>query len=327
MERHTYIRLAKIDRLIKQKRYPNCKYLAEQFETSERTILRDIEAMKDSLGAPIQYSKEKNGYYYSEEKFSLPEVKLTEGELVSIFLGEEILRKYKHTPFEEEIRKAFEKIELLLPEEISVNFDEIAQAYSFDIKQTRELDENSARVFAALAKAIKDKRSIEIKYYSMAKNEVTKRKLDPYHLRHTMGTWYLIALCHLRNDIRTFAVSNIKEIKLLDEKSVIPRNFSIEKFLADSWGIFEGAPVVKVVLRFEPAIARWVAERRWHSSQKTVENKDGSATLTFRVSGTSEIKPWIMSFGSKVRVMEPKTLRKEIINEIRGFLNENKKRQ
>jgi len=317
MERHTYIRLAKIDQLIRQKRYPNCRKLAELFETSERTILRDIEAMKDSLGAPIQYSKEKNGYYYSEEKFSLPEVKLTEGELVSIFLGEEILRKYKHTPFEEEIRKAFEKIELLLPEEISINFQEIGQAYSFDIKQTRELDENSAKVFAELTKAIKNKRSVEIKYYSLAKNETTKRKLDPYHLRHTMGAWYLIALCHLRNDIRTFAVSNIKEIKVLDEKSVIPRNFSIEKFLADSWGIHEGEPVVKVVLRFEPAVAGWVAERKWHSSQKTVENKDGSATLTFRVAGTDEIKPWIMSFGSKVKILEPISLRDSIRKEIK----------
>jgi len=315
MDRHTYIRLAKIDRLIRQKRYPNCKVLAEQFETSQRTILRDIEAMKDSLGAPLRYSKEKNGYYYSDEKFSLPELKLTEGELISIFLGEEILRKYKNTPFEEEVRKAFEKIELLLPKEISVDFDEIAQAYSFDIKQTRELDENSAGIFAELTKAIKDKRTVEVKYYSASRNETTKRKLDPYHLRHAMGTWYLIALCHLRQDVRTFIVSNIKEIKILEEKSVIPRGFSIEKFLADSWGIFEGGPVVKVVLRFKPAVAQWVAERKWHASQKTVENKDGSVTMSFKVAGTGEIKPWIMSFGSKVRVMEPKGLREEIREE------------
>jgi predicted DNA-binding transcriptional regulator YafY len=321
MERHTYIRIAKIDALIRQKRYPNCRKLAELFETSQRTILRDIEAMKDSLGAPIQYSKENNGYYYGEEKFpALPKIKLTEGELVSVFLGEEILKKYRNSPFAEEIKKAFEKIELLLPEEISIDYEEIGRAYSFDIEHSRELDENSAKVFATLAKAIKTRHSVEIKYYSVARGEVTKRKLDPFHLRHTMGTWYLIALCHLRQDIRTFVVSNIREITMLEEKSVIPRGFSIDKFLADSWRIHEGQPVTKVVVRFEPPTSRWVSERKWHASQKTVENKDGSVTMSFKVAGTGEIKPWIMSFGASVRVIAPKNLMGEIREEVRRMI-------
>ena len=315
MERHTFNRIYKIDSLIRRNKYPNCTQLSELFETSPRTILRDIELMKDSLGAPIQYSKEHNGYFYGKGSFSLPNVKLTEGELVSIFLGEEILKKYRNTPFESNIKKAFEKIELLFQDVISVDFEDIGQAYSFDIEHTKELDKDAAEIFKAIAKAIKTKHSIEIKYYSISKEETTKRKLDPYHLRHTMGTWYMIALCHLRNDIRTFAVSNIKEIKILDEKYVVPKGFSIEKFLADSWRIFEGGPITKVAVKFDPSVARWVSERKWHNSQKTVENKDGSVTLTFKVVGTGEIKPWIMSFGSKVRVLEPKKLKDEIREE------------
>src|SRR3989338_8291525 len=140
MERHTYIRIAKIDDMIRRKFYPNCPKLADEFEVSERTILRDIEAMKDSLGAPILFSKERNGYYYGEDAFSLPELKLTEGELISFLLGAEILKKYKNTPFEPAIQQALTKIELLLPKEISIDFKELGGIYSFDIEQTKELD-------------------------------------------------------------------------------------------------------------------------------------------------------------------------------------------
>ena len=141
MERHTYIRIAKIDAQIRQKKHPNCKKLADQFETSQRTILRDIEAMKDSMGAPIGYSKERNGYYYTDDNFQLPEIRLTEGELVSIFLGEEILKKYQGTPFGSVITSAFEKIRLSLPDSISIDLNTISDSFSFNIPQTRKLDE------------------------------------------------------------------------------------------------------------------------------------------------------------------------------------------
>ena len=318
MERHTYVRIAKIDDLIRRKRYPNCRTLSEEFETSQRTILRDIEAMKDSLGAPIRYSKERNGYYYEDDKFSLPAVRLTEGELVSVFLGEEILKKYKNTPFESAIRRAFEKIKLFLPDSVSVDFNDISQSYSFDIRETRALDKHSARTFDTLAKAIKDKKSVDVNYYSIGRNATQKRIIDPYHLRHTQGAWYLVGFCHLRKDVRTFSVNQIKDIKITDERFEIRKDFSLQKYFEYSWGIEEGGPLIKVMVKLDKDIARWFVDRKLHPSQKTVENKDGSLVLTFKVAGTEEIKRWIMSMGSRVKVMEPRELREEIREEARA---------
>ena len=322
MERHTYIRIAKIDELLRQKSYPNCRILAEEFEVSQRTILRDIEAMKDSLGAPISFSKEKNGYYYGKGEFSLPALRLTEGELISVFLAEELLKKYHNTPFEPAIERAFKKIKILLPESVSIDFDDINQAYSFDLRQTRELTPHSAKVFDLLAKSIKNKTSVEINYYAISRNAIQKRVIDPYHLRHAQGSWYLVAFCHLRKEIRTFAVNQIKEIKVLKETFTVQTSFSPEKFFQHSWGITEGAPLTTVVVKIAKEIARWFVDRKLHLSQETKENKDGSLTLTFKVSGTAEIKRWILSQGRWAKVVEPKELRDEIMDEEKAMLKE-----
>jgi len=321
MERHTYIRLAKIDNLLRENSFPNCRKLAEKFELSQRTILRDIEAMKDSLGAPIVYSREKNGYYYESKDFSLPKLKLSEGEIISVYLGTEILKKYKNTPFGSTIEQAFKKIELLLPKSVSIDSKNISDSISFDIEHCRELDKKSAKVFDALAKAIKNKISIEVKYYSIGRDKVSKRILDPYHLRHTLGTWYLVAYCNERKDVRTFAVDQIKEIKLLKQAFEVQKSFSPEKFFAASWKLEEGGKITKVVVKLDKSIARWFYKRKLHPSQQTKKNKDGSLTLTFQVAGTEEIKRWILSQGSKARVLEPLSLRKEIREEAREMLH------
>lgn len=321
MERHTYIRIAKIDGLIRGKRYPNCRKLAEEFEVSQRTILRDIEAMKDSLGAPIFFSKEKNGYYYGEGSFSLPALRLTEGELVAVFLAEELLKKYRNTPFESAIERAFQKIKLLLPESVSIDFNDLSHAYSFDLRQTRELTPQAAKIFDLLAKAIKHKTSVEINYYAISRNAMQRRIIDPYHLRHAQGSWYLVGFCHLRKDVRTFAVNQIKEIKTLKDIFTIQADFSPEKFFQHSWGISQGETLTRVVVKIDKEIARWFVDRKLHPSQQTKENKDGSLTLTFKVAGTNEIKRWILSQGSWAKVIEPESLKKEIRGEARRMVH------
>jgi predicted DNA-binding transcriptional regulator YafY len=326
MERQAYIRAAKIDDLIRRRRYPNCRILAEEFKVSERTVLRDIEAMKDSLGAPIKYSKKRNGYYYKEEGFILPSLHMTEGELISVFLGTQVLKAYKNTQFEEKMRSAFEKIKLMLPDSVSIDFEEVGRAYSFNIEHTKDLEPRSVKIFNELSRAIKDKKSVEIQYYKIYGRTTEKRVFDPYHLTHRIGAWYIIGYCHLTKGIRTFAVDRIREIKVLENCFETVKGFSVDKFFADTWRLEHGGPITKVVVRFDPEIAPWIGERKWHPSQQTEENRDGSVTLTFRVAGTGEIKRWIMGFGSYAEVLEPKKLWEEILEEAELILKKKQRR-
>lgn len=60
-------RLLQIHSKIKSGCFPNSKQLAYDLETSEPTINRDIEYLRDSRGAPIEYDYVNRGYYYTED--------------------------------------------------------------------------------------------------------------------------------------------------------------------------------------------------------------------------------------------------------------------
>lgn len=60
-------RLLHIHEKIKSGCYPNSKQLAYDLETSEPTINRDIEYLRESRYAPIQYDFTNRGYYYTED--------------------------------------------------------------------------------------------------------------------------------------------------------------------------------------------------------------------------------------------------------------------
>jgi predicted DNA-binding transcriptional regulator YafY len=65
-------RIQWIDACIRQGRHPGIPAILERFEISRRQALRDIEYMRDSLGAPIAYCPKRRGYYYTDDSFAVP---------------------------------------------------------------------------------------------------------------------------------------------------------------------------------------------------------------------------------------------------------------
>jgi len=66
---------------------------------------------------------------------------------------------------------------------------------------------------------------------------------------------------------------------------------------------------------FSPDAAGYIREKIWHDTQDIVSQNDGSIIFEAEVAGTEEIKYWVMSWGAKALVLEPKTLREQILAE------------
>ncbi|MCR8643498.1 hypothetical protein NV379_12625 [Paenibacillus sp. N1-5-1-14] len=73
-------RIQWIDVAIRRGKFPNVEAIQTQFEISRRQAMRDIEYMRDSLGAPIAYCSKNKGYYYEDETFVVPSPQITESE-------------------------------------------------------------------------------------------------------------------------------------------------------------------------------------------------------------------------------------------------------
>ena len=77
-----------------------------------------------------------------------------------------------------------------------------------------------------------------------------------------------------------------------------------------------------LMLAIEDHKIAWVAyqEKTWHPSQKLTKEKDGSVVLEVSLNDTHEIKAWTLSFGPKATVLEPESLRDEIVNDVEQLL-------
>lgn len=298
-------------------KYPNVPVLARELEVSSRTVERDIEHMRDMLGAPVEYDYLKKGYYYSKADFQLPPMRLTEGELVALFLGQKLLAQCAGTPLEEYVRSAFEKIVTVMPEGISVDWMTLEHAISFDLEPLRGDERQVADMYRRLAAAVENKITVWVKYYSASRDDTSERYIDPYHLRYYQGAWYIIAYCHLRKAVRIFALDRIWEMTETTRGFTVMPGFSLEDYLCSALGIELGGKPYEVVIHFDRHQARWIRERCWHHTQKIEYQPDGSLILTMTVGGLGEVKRWVMGFGSRARVIRPEVLREEVAREAR----------
>src|SRR5688500_4969042 len=107
LNRVTLHRCHRIFERIRTGDYPNRKALAEEIEVAEKTIQRDIEFMRDMMNLPIAYDPHRYGYYFDQPVGNFPLLKLTEGELFAILVGEKALEQYIGTPFEKPLRNTF----------------------------------------------------------------------------------------------------------------------------------------------------------------------------------------------------------------------------
>jgi len=124
--------------------------------------------------------------------------------------------------------------------------------------------------------------------------------------------WYLDAWCHLREDLRCFALDAISELKLLSETAKKVSEDQLSQEFATAYGIFSGSLTYDAVLRFSPECARWVAQEEWHPEQNGYRDSEGYYILSLPYCNDTELIMDVMRYGADVEVLEPKNLRQKI---------------
>ncbi len=301
-------RLLFIDSRIREGRFPNCFSLAEEYEVSRKTIQRDIEYMRHMLGAPIKYSPKKRGYYYSEEQYRLPAMKIKESELFAIYLADKLLEQYEGTPIYEGLRSVFEKIEDSLPEPIAI--DRAGEQGRFTVLPSFSTVIDPG-IWQTVVAGLRQGRQLDVLYRTPGKGP-TRRRIDPYHAVRYEGDWYLVGWCHLRGEIRTFSISRMLEARQTEKGFDVPEDFDFRRLAGSHFGVHWAPGEIRVRIRFDASVADYVKERRWHPSQEIEELEDGSLILAMTVNHLLELKRWVLSWGDAAEVLDPEELRKEM---------------
>ena len=295
----------RIHQAIRSGTYPNASTLALELEVSTKSVHRDLDFMRERLTLPLAFDGQRNGYYYTQEVGSFPTLQVTEGELFALLVAEKALQQYRGTSFEGPLLSAFKKMAASLPDTISLNLADWDQTISFRTSAEPALN---LKIFDALAKATAHCQQIKFLYRKPGKEQTEQRLVDPYHLANINGEWFLFAYDHLRHAIRTFVPARIEQLEVTGKKFVRPAKFSLETTLRDSFGVHSGQGLYEVVIRFNPATAPYVREKRWHPSQELHELKGGELELRLRLSSLGEIQRWILGWGGNAIPLRPTEL-------------------
>jgi predicted DNA-binding transcriptional regulator YafY len=307
-------RIAFIDQEIRKGAWPNASTLSRQLEVSFRTVQRDLNFLRDRLQAPLLFDPKRNGYQYQNASYRLPFLQLSEGELVALFLAERLLQQYRDTPYAAGLASAFRKITAFLPEQVTIDLSHLADVLSFRQQTSGSGD---LQHFIQLQRAIRERRQLELLYYTASRDATCRRTVDPYHLASIDGDWYLVAYCHLREDIRMFVPGRIREMGETGNAFQRPADFQIGDYLDAGFRKVRGSGKPQTIFfKFNSEAARYVREKVWHPSQKLSPQKDGGLIVTMKVNHLLEVKRWALSFGCRCQVLRPLQLREEIEAEL-----------
>lgn len=296
----------KIDRqigilsVLLQKEKMTAPELAERFEVSRRTINRDIEDLCKA-GIPIQTSQGTGGGISIMEGYRLDRTILTSKDMQMILAG---LRSLDSVSGSSYYCQLMEKIRTGSSEFISGRDSILIDLSSW-------YGDSLTPKIETIQDAVENRHLVRFQYY--APSGESERTVEPYFLVFRWSSWYLWGWCKDRKDFRMFKLNRMDRIQKTDE-SFECRNIAMPDLSNEK--IFPGGIKVKVL--FEP-------DQKWRLVEEFgpkcfTEYDDGRLLFTGDYTDLGNLITWLMTFGDKAEVIEPREAREAISQMVKRMM-------
>jgi predicted DNA-binding transcriptional regulator YafY len=309
-------RFYRIQQLLRQSRIVPVRTFLRELEISLATFKRDLEYMRSRLNMPIVWDRELNGYRYDKAVpvQELPGLWFSDVEIYALLTMQRLLESLEPGLLGPHVAPLLERLKSAIGSGAHPA-SEVHKRIRILHLAKRTLP---PQYFQLAAAAVLERKRLRITYYSRARDEETQREISPQRLVHYRENWYLDAWCHLRQDIRSFAVDAIRTAAMLDQAALDLTEEQLDTVLAAGYGIFSGRDVQWAELRFSPQRARWVAAEQWHPQQRSRTQADGSYVLELPYSDSRELIMDILKHGAQVEVVAPRDLRDQVAEALRA---------
>jgi proteasome accessory factor B len=297
--------MMRLHNLIREESFPNCSQLAKEFEVSLRTIMRDVDFMRDRLMLPIAFDSHRNGYHYTEPVDQFPQIPFSEAEIFALLVAHKAIAQYRGTPFEHPLTMAFDKLTGQLDSTTKYTLNNLDEALSFRPFAPEDADLEN---FELLTRALKERRVLKFQYRNLGTEKAQGRVVHPYHLGCVDNHWYLFAFDVKRQAMRTFALMRLKSPEITTERFTIPKKFNLNDYLKGSFSVFKGSDDYEIVVEFDAWAADLIRGRRWHASQQIMELPKRQLRLRLRLNSIEEAERWVLSWGQHATVIRPEAL-------------------
>lgn len=312
-------RFYKIDQLISEGRVVPFATLMATLEVSRATLKRDLEYLRDRLGAPIVWDREAGGYRYASApaarggQFALPGLWFSAREIHALLTMQHLLASLDQGGLlGGQVQPLMARLNGLLGS-ADDSAEEVRRRVRIIGVAARRLE---LAHFEKVGSALLRRKRLRLSYSARGSGETSEREVSPQRLVHYRENWYLDAWCHLRKGLRAFAVDAIQTAEVLEKPARPVPDATLDQELGAGYGIFAGAKVRWAKLRFNPERARWVATEQWHPRQKGEMQADGGYQLELPYSDDRELIMDILKYGADCTVLGPAKLRERVRAEL-----------
>jgi predicted DNA-binding transcriptional regulator YafY len=286
--------------------------LAERLEISERTVLRDMDAL-GAAGVPVIADRGPGGGWRLIDGYQTKLTGLTAAEIQTLF--------FTHPPqlfaalgLGAAAEAAWLKLQAALPAASRQQAERARRSILIDPRGWQESP--SIACLPVLLDALW--RGCRVRFiYERALGEAGQRLVNPLGLVARGSVWYLIAS---RDDqLRTYRVSRIRDAMLDDQPSVSPDSFDLAAYWETSTlELRERLPRYYATFLVAPSVMRWARYRAWRVEEEHQEGNRVRIRLRFDVE--EEGLQFALAFGADVEVIEPPELRAKVVKAARDTL-------
>ena len=299
-------RLLSILLLLQSKGRMTAQTLARRLEVSERTILRDMDAL-GSAGVPVVAERGVGGGWRLIDGYQTKLTGMTAVEIQTLFLGRPP-KLLADLGLKDAAEAAWIKLQAALPSEVRAQAEFVRDRILIDSRGWRDGGE-SIITLPVLLDALWRHRRLQFRY-EKSPDDATERTVDPLGLVARGNVWYLVA--QKQDDVRTYRVSRIRDATALDEQCLRPAAFDLAAHWENASAAFrEKLPQFHATYLVERAVMPWVRYRGWRLQEETPQGDRVRVRLRFDVE--NEAVMFALQFGASAELVEPAHLRERVV--------------
>jgi len=297
------IRVGQILRIFMEKEKVSSSWLSKEFQTTPRTIQRDILLLKES-GFPL-HEIQKGSYQLNKDLVKNLEV-FDDTELALMVALKNVVAQLGN-PFQKAADDVLERL-----------YERVTSMPVFvKIDDAMPLD---TTFLNRMVKAIRDKKQVGFHYTSKTKGAHAVQ-MEPYRIVYFEGFWYLIGNETATGILKRYALDKIKDLKLTKTgfKS-IPQNLdSVLQGSANIW--FSEDMNLEIEVLIDAKVSNYFKRRQMFPTQQIKEERpDGSLVVTFRVGHQDAILHILKSWIPHLTILAPADFRKNILKEVKEWV-------
>jgi predicted DNA-binding transcriptional regulator YafY len=250
---------------------------------SKRTLQRDLFSIAEIYGVEIKYDRSIGKYTIIEDLQSVTQQKLLE--TVDMYNALQLK-------------------------------DKISDKLIFEQRQPK-----GTQYLVTILKAINDKKQIKFQYLKYWEDQEEDRTIEPRFLKEYKQRWYAVGIDIQKEQPRIFGLDRIQNLEITVSDCKYD-SIDVESLFTNSFGIISpnNQKPIDIELTFTAFQAKYIKSLPLHDSQQIIKENTEQVVFSVFVVPTFDFKMELMSFGSSLLDIKPKTLKNEIIAEYKKAL-------